>query len=75
MARMKKDPKALRDQAKRLMEKADKMENDIAASVGRLVIQLHDSNFRGFDLEKFKLAVAKEITGVAPIPKKEGVKK
>ncbi len=56
-----KNPKSLREQAKKLIEEAEKIEAEQVKKIGALAIKLLDSK-EGFDLEKFKFDVA-EIRG------------
>ena len=53
-----KDPKSLREQAKKLMIEADRIEAEQVKKIGMLAIKFLDSK-EGFDLEKFKTEVAK----------------
>ena len=63
MTRTRKDPLALREQAKRLIAQAEKLENDRAMKVGRYVIRLHESDYDGFDFIKLKSSIARVIEG------------
>jgi hypothetical protein len=59
---MKNDPLTLRQQAKKLLEEAERIEKEKYARVGKLVITKYvERNFEGFDLEKFKVEVLKEV--------------
>ncbi|HQG79282.1 MAG TPA: hypothetical protein PK564_02995 [bacterium] len=53
-----KDPKSLREQAKKLMIEADRIEAEQVKKIGMLAIKFLDSK-DGFDLEKFKDEVTK----------------
>lgn len=66
MARIRKDPKALREQAKRLLAQAEKLENDRAIKAGRHIIRLHESGYDGLDFDKLKSSIAKVIRGENP---------
>jgi uncharacterized protein (UPF0335 family) len=58
---MKNDPVALRAQAKRLMEQAERLEKEKFARVGRLVVTKYlDRDFTDFDVKKFKEEIAAE---------------
>ncbi len=54
-----KDPKKLREQAKKLLAKADKIENSRAIKIGKLVLKYQEAGFGDFDLEAFKDHIAK----------------
>lgn len=53
-----KDPKSLRDQAKKLMAEAEQIEAEQVKKIGALAIKYLDGK-EGLDLEKFKSEVAK----------------
>ncbi len=52
------NPKKLREQAKKLIELAEKIENERAIKIGKLVLKYAENDFADFNLEKFK----KEVT-------------
>lgn len=54
----KKTPQELREQAKRLLEQAEKIENERATKIGNLVIKYEANGFEGFDPETFKKEIA-----------------
>jgi len=56
-----KDPKKLREQAKKLLAEAEKIENERFVKIGKLVMKYHEAGFEDFDIEKFK----NEITEVS----------
>lgn len=49
----------LREEAKKLLAKAELIESDKALKIGKLVLKHSAKNFEGFDLEKFKAEVQK----------------
>ena len=55
----KKTPEQLRQEAKKLMEKACELENQQYEKIGRIVKGHHDVNFENFDLNSFKTEVEK----------------
>jgi len=52
-----KDPKKLREQAKKLIEQAEKIENERAVRLGKMVLKYAENNFENFEIEKFKKEV------------------
>jgi hypothetical protein len=54
---MKRDPQKLREQAKKLLTQADKIENERAVRIGKLVLKYAENNFADFELEKLKKEV------------------
>ncbi|MFZ6007209.1 MAG: hypothetical protein ACOYU2_06090 [Nitrospirota bacterium] len=48
----------LREQAKKLIEQAEKIENERAIKIGNLIIKYEAADFEGFDLEAFKKQIA-----------------
>jgi hypothetical protein len=59
MKGLKKTPEQLRAEAARLVEKAKKLENSRATTIGKLVIKYEAAGFEGFTLETFKNEIAK----------------
>ncbi len=49
-----KDPKKLREQAKKLLAEADKIESGRAIKIGKLVLKYQESGFESFDLRTFR---------------------
>ncbi len=49
--------KSLRDKAKELLEKAEELEKAKMLKIGRLVWKHSETDFKHFDLEKFKKEV------------------
>ncbi|MEW6741018.1 MAG: hypothetical protein AB1325_14095 [Nitrospirota bacterium] len=56
---MGKDPKKLREQAKKLLAEAEKIENERLIKIGKLVFKYAATDFADFDLSKFKEEVVK----------------
>ncbi|MBF0558843.1 MAG: hypothetical protein HQL08_08690 [Nitrospirae bacterium] len=54
---MKKTARELREEAKRLLQQADKIENERAIKIGKIVLKHVDNNFKDFNLEAFKKEV------------------
>lgn len=54
-----KDPKKLREQAKKLLAEAEKIENERFIKIGKLVLKYAETDFENFDVSKFKEEVAK----------------
>jgi hypothetical protein len=59
MTRSKRTPQELREQAKKLLEQAEKIENSRATTIGKLVIKYEAAGFEDFTLETFKNEIAK----------------
>ncbi len=55
----KKDPKKLRIEAQKLLETAERIENEKLIRIGKLVTKYAENDFSDFDVEKFKNEVAK----------------
>jgi hypothetical protein len=55
----KKTAAQLREEAKKLMEKACELENQQYEKIGRIVKGHHEANFDSFDLNSFKTEVEK----------------
>jgi len=51
-------PLELRSEARKLLNRARKLELQQHEKIGKLVRRYHGSNFRDFDIEKFKRKVA-----------------
>ena len=49
----------LRDRAEKLLEQAKKIEADRAEKIGRLVMKYEADDFKGFELEKFRVEISK----------------
>lgn len=54
----KKDPKQLREEARKLIEKAKALESERAMKIGRLVMSYEEKDFSGFSLERFRSEIA-----------------
>lgn len=55
----KKTPQELREQAKKLLEQAEEIENERAIRIGNLVIKYEANGFEGFTLETFRNEITK----------------
>lgn len=55
----KKTPGQLRAEAAALLKRAEKLENERAIRIGKLVIKYESSGFEGFTLEKLKNEIEK----------------
>jgi len=53
-----KDPRALREQAKKLIDQAERIENEKAIRAGKVVLRYVETDFAGFELEKFRKEVS-----------------
>lgn len=53
-----KTPQELREQARQLLEQAQKIEDERATKIGNLVIKYEANGFEGFDPETFKKEIA-----------------
>ncbi len=62
MAR-KKSPQVLRAEARKLIEHAERIEQQRKLKVGELVFQAYREKFKGFDLEGFKREAIKIFGG------------
>ena len=60
-SKSKKDPKAMREKAKKLIEQAAKIEEKQYIQLGKMVKQHHTAEWRNFDLEVFKKHVANTL--------------
>lgn len=56
---MGKDPKKLREQAKKLLAEAEKIENEKFIKIGKLFLKYAEADFANFNLETFKEEVKK----------------
>lgn len=54
----KKDPKQLREEARKLIEKAKALESERAMRIGRLIMSYEEKDFNGFDLDHFRSEIA-----------------
>jgi hypothetical protein len=59
MAKTKKTAQELREQAQKLLELAEQIENERAIRIGRLVMEYESRNWEGFDLEDFRIKINK----------------
>ncbi len=59
----KKTPSELRDEAKILLEKAQKEENDRCQKIGQLFVEYVKNGFKGFELADFKTKAQKIWNG------------
>jgi hypothetical protein len=59
MKGLKKTPEQLREQARLLLERAKKLENERAVKIGNLIIKHEASGFEGFTLESLKNEISK----------------
>lgn len=53
----KKDIMKLRERAARLLEKAEKLEDEKALKIGRIVLKLKENDFADFNVNEFKKQV------------------
>ncbi|MBI1912933.1 MAG: hypothetical protein HYS21_13155 [Deltaproteobacteria bacterium] len=51
---MSKDIQKLRERAARLLEKAEKLEDEKALKIGRMILKHKDNDFANFNLTEFK---------------------
>lgn len=76
---MKKDPKKLREQARKLIEEAERVEEEKARRIGQAVMKLHGRNWEGFDPVEFRRSVEAiigsptESDGLPRTPGKGGI--
>jgi hypothetical protein len=59
MKAVKKTPEQLREQAKRLLAEAERMENKRAIRIGNFVLKHAENGFEGFTLEALKSEISK----------------
>ncbi len=56
---MAKDPKKLREEAKKLLAEAEQIEQSMALKIGKLVLKYAEDSFKDFSLETFKTQIEK----------------
>jgi chorismate-pyruvate lyase len=56
---MAKGIKDIREQARKLLEKAEKLEEQAHIKIGKMIAEHSRTEFRNFDLERFKIEVSK----------------
>lgn len=57
----KRDANALREQAKKLLEKARQIEEARALRIGKLIMRYREKNYEGFVIDRFKKEIEETI--------------